>query len=115
MYSILAVAVSIAIASLSAFIYRRCGRDYAHAPLFFLVYGLSNGLGVLIDSVLLTAMCFGYPITATFAMFVVSLAVATVWNETNRHIGLDMARPTTDEIKAELGIDDGEDGGEKTE
>lgn len=114
-YSILAVAVSIAIASLSAFIYRRCGRDYAHAPLFFLVYGLSNGLGVLIDSVLLTAMCFGYPITATFAMFVVSLAVATVWNETNRHIGLDMARPTTDEIKAELGIDDGEDGGEKTE
>ena len=115
MYSLLAVAVSIVIASLSSFIYRRCGRDYAHAPLFFLVYGLSNGLGVLIDSVLLTAMCFGYPITATFAMFVVSLAVATVWNETSRHIGLDMARPTTDEIKAELGIDGGEDGGEKAE
>ena len=114
-YSILAVAVSIAIASISAFVYRRCGRDYAHAPLFFLVYGLSNGLGALAGSVLLTAMCFGYPITATFAMFVVSLAAATVWNETNRHIGLDMARPTTDEIKAELGIDDGEGGGEKTE
>ena len=105
-YSILAFAVSIVIASISAFIYRRCGRDYAHAPLFFLVYGLSNGFGVLVGGVLLTAMCFGYPITATFAMFVVSFAVATVWNETNRHIGLDMDRPTTDEIKAELGIDD---------
>lgn len=108
-YSILAVSVSIVIASISAFIYRRCGRDYAHAPLFFLVYGLSNGLGVLAGGVLLTAMCFGYPITATFAMFVVSFAVATVWNETNRHIGLDMDRPTTDEIKAELGIDDEDD------
>lgn len=108
-YSIIAVAVSIVIASISAFIYRRCGRDYAHAPLFLLVYGLSNGLGVLAGGVLLTAMCFGYPITATFAMFVVSFAVATVWNETNRHIGLDMDRPTTDEIKAELGIDDEDD------
>lgn len=108
-YSIIAVAVSIVIASISAFIYRRCGRDYAHAPLFLLVYGLSNGLGVLAGGILLTAMCFGYPITATFAMFVVSFAVATVWNETNRHIGLDMDRPTTDEIKAELGIDDEDD------
>ena len=108
-YSIIAVAVSIVIASISAFIYRRCGRDYAHAPLFLLVYGLSNGLGVLAGGVLLTAVCFGYPITATFAMFVVSFAVATVWNETNRHIGLDMDRPTTDEIKAELGIDDEDD------
>lgn len=108
-YSILAVSVSIVIASISAFIYRRCGRDYAHAPLFFLVYGLSNGLGVLAGGILLTAVCFGYPITATFAMFVVSFAVATVWNETNRHIGLDMDRPTTDEIKAELGIDDEDD------
>lgn len=108
-YSIIAVAVSIVIASISAFIYRRCGRDYAHAPLFLLVYGLSNGLGVLAGGVLLTSMCFGYPITATFAMFVVSFAVATVWNETNRHIGLDMDRPTTDEIKAELGIDDEDD------
>lgn len=108
-YSIIAVAVSIVIASISAFIYRRCGRDYAHAPLFLLVYGLSNGLGVLAGGVLLTDMCFGYPITATFAMFVVSFAVATVWNETNRHIGLDMDRPTTDEIKAELGIDDEDD------
>lgn len=108
-YSILAVSVSIVIASISAFIYRRCGRDYAYAPLFFLVYGLSNGLGVLAGGILLTAVCFGYPITATFAMFVVSFAVATVWNETNRHIGLDMDRPTTDEIKAELGIDDEDD------
>ena len=108
-YSILAVSVSIVIASISAFIYRRCGRDYAHAPLFFLVYGLSNGLGVLAGGILLTAVCFGYPITATFAMFVVSFAVATVWNETNRHIGLDMDRPTTDEIKDELGIDDEDD------
>lgn len=108
-YSILAVSVSIVIASISAFIYRRCGRDYAHAPLFFLVYGLSNGLGVLAGGILLTAVCFGYPITATFAMFVVSFAVAMVWNETNRHIGLDMDRPTTDEIKAELGIDDEDD------
>lgn len=108
-YSIIAVAVSIVIASISAFIYRRCGRDYAHAPLFLLVYGLSNGLGVLAGGILLTAMCFGYPITATFAMFVVSFAVATVWNETNRHIGLDMDRPTTDEIKAEFGIDDEDD------
>ena len=74
-----------------------------------MVYGLSNGLGVLAGGVLLTAVCFGYPITATFAMFVVSFAVATVWNETNRHIGLDMDRPTTDEIKAELGIDDEDD------
>lgn len=98
--------VSAIIASITAFIYRRCGKDYAHAPLFFLVYGLSNGiLGSLVLSILLTCMCFGYPITAMFAIFVIMFGVATIWNETSNHVGLDMNRPTAEDIKAALAQD----------
>lgn len=98
-----ATLVSIIIASITAFIYRRCGTDYAHAPLFFLVYGLSNGiLGAFVMSILTTCMCFGYPITATFAMFVIAFGVATIWNETSNHVGLDMSRPTEEALKAEI-------------
>lgn len=100
---VIAIIVSVIISSVTAFIYRRCGRDYAHAPLFFLVYGLSNGiLGTFAISILTTCMCFGYPITATFAIFVLAFGVATIWNETSGHVGLDMSRPTEEAIKAAI-------------